>query len=103
MQGFEGCGGNRTDVCILQTEDWSGTTDKEMSESVSTNSGFSAENRSAHSKNLYEDIYVNEDASETRMTRRHMRTMISGTHTQANTHLKVDFKLIHDFSAHFHT
>ncbi|XP_060772622.1 CD209 antigen-like protein E isoform X2 [Neoarius graeffei] len=49
-----------------------------MSEDVYANSGISADNRSGESKDSYEDIYLNEDILETKVTRSHHGTMTSG-------------------------
>lgn len=58
-----------------------------MSKSVYENSRFSADSRSADLKdstNFYEDIYVNEDATETEVTRSNKGTMTSGTLTHSH-------------------
>lgn len=58
----------------------------EMNENVYANSGISTDNRSAASKDSYEDIYVNEAVPETQVTRCHKETTTSGTHTHIHVH-----------------
>ncbi|XP_072526458.1 C-type lectin domain family 4 member A-like [Salminus brasiliensis] len=56
----------------------------ETSEDVYTNSGFTADLKSTasnDSKDSYEDIYVNEDVPETRVTRSHKGTMTTEIHS----------------------
>lgn len=49
-----------------------------MTRNVYANAGISTDRRSADSKDLYEDIYVNENVPETQMTRSQKGTVSSG-------------------------
>ncbi|KAF4071623.1 hypothetical protein AMELA_G00275420 [Ameiurus melas] len=56
-------------------------TETEMTRNIYANAGISADNRSADSKDLHDDIYINEDVLETRVIRSHKGTMTSGGDT----------------------
>ena len=73
----------------------------EMMEDIYANSGITADNRrnSDSSGHSYEDIYANEDNTETQQTRKNKRD--SGTVTAENIHIKNAEK--EDKTSHSHT